>query len=357
MNDIIQQDIREVLSKEIPWRKLYGKTVLITGATGMLASYLVYTLLELNKTKRDSEKVHMILAVRNLEKAYGQLGKYAALQEVKVIPWQGKEIQLEKKVNFIIHAASIADSSLYMQYPVETLLPNVIGTYHLLEYARKNLVEGFLFFSSTSAYGRVEGKNFIEENDSGYLNPGEVRSCYGESKRMGENMCVSYAHEYHIPACCVRISHTYGPTMDLERDTRVFSQFVKNVVAGQNIVMKSNGNARRAFCYISDATAAFWVVLLKGIPGQIYNMCNNDCFVSIQELANTLVKLFPEKKLTVFFEQRDKNDSYSENKNANEVKNTNEKLKKLGWNPEVGIEEGFTRTVRSFCCSAREEQQ
>lgn len=354
MNGIIEKDIREVLDKKIPWERLSGKTVLITGATGMLASYLVYTVIVLNQRKKaDAEKTRLILAIRNLEKASRQFGEIVTLPEVRLVQWEGRELHLNERVNFIIHAASSADSSLYMPYPVETILPNVVGTYHLLEYARNNPVEGFLFFSSASAYGKIEGKQTIKEDDSGYLNPGEVRSCYGESKRMGENMCVSYAHEYHVPAYCVRISHTYGPTMNLDRDTRVFAEFVKNLVEGQDIVMKSDGAARRAFCYISDAAAAFWTVLLKGVPGQIYNMCNSECFLSIRELAHILAGLFPEKNLKVIIAYRDKNDCYSENRNANEVVNSNEKLKSLGWNPEIGIPEGFTRTVQSFLLQGR----
>lgn len=346
MNEVIREDINDILNKKIPWEKLSGKTVLITGATGMLASYMVYTVAALNQlTSADTEKTHMILAVRNIGKAHRQFGE---LPKTEIVPWEGGEIQIDRRVDFIVHAASSADSSLYMPHPVETMLPNVIGTYYLLELARKNPVEGFLFFSSASTYGKISGKQCIEEDDSGYLNPGEVRSCYGESKRMGENMCISYAHEYRVPACCVRISHTYGPTMNLEQDTRVFAEFVRNVVEGQDIVMKSEGTAKRAFCYLSDAAAAFWTVLLKGTPGQIYNMCNSECFVSIRELADTLAALFPEKGLKVIHVQRDIGDSYSENRNANDVVNSNGKLKSLGWVPCVGIREGFFRTIRSF---------
>lgn len=315
----------------------------------MLASYIVYTISALNQRKLEfAEKIKVILLVRNVRKAHDKFDAYFAEELIDIIEWDGTKIDIEKKIDYIIHAASTADSSQYLVHPVETILPNVLGTYSLLELAKKNRVNKLLFFSSASAYGKIKDKEVIEENDSGYLNPGDIRSCYGESKRMGENMCVSYAHEYGVNTCCVRISHTYGPTMNIEKDTRVFAEFVRNVLNNQNIEMKSEGTAKRAFCYISDATTAFFLLLLKGVPGEIYNMCNAECFVSIVELAHIFTTLYPEKNLSVIYKKREKTDSYSENKNANDVINSNKKLIALGWNPQVNLMNGFKRTVESF---------
>ena len=253
-----------------------------------------------------------------------------------------------EKVNYIVHAASSADSRMYLSNPVQTLLPNTVGTWRLLELAKADSAEGFLFFSSASAYGKVTGKDIITENDDGYIHPGDVRSCYGESKRMGENMCASYAHQYHVPACSVRMSHTYGPTMDLCSDSRVFAEFISNILYNENIEMKSDGMAKRAFCYLSDATTAFFLLLLTGMPGDVYNMCNSECFTSIYELAELLVSMYPDKGLQVVRKNRNADDSYAENKNANCVINSNNKLKDLGWRPRIGLREGFARTITAF---------
>ena len=349
MNRIIKEDIQQIINKELPWEQLYGKTILITGATGMLASYMVYTISVLNqKNLKLSDQIKVILLVRDIRKAYDKFSPYFEKEMLDIIEWDGTKVNIDQKIDYIIHAASTADSSQYLIHPVETILPNVLGTYSLLELAQKNHVNKFLFFSSASAYGKIKDKEVIEENDSGYLNPGDIRSCYGESKRMGENMCVSYAHEYGVNTCCVRISHTYGPTMNIEKDTRVFAEFVRNVLNNQNIEMKSEGTAKRAFCYISDATTAFFLLLLKGVSGEIYNMCNAECFVSIAELAHIFTTLYPEKNLSVIYKKREKTDSYSENKNANDVINSNKKLIALGWNPQVNLINGFKRTVESF---------
>ena len=336
MNKIIKEDIVNILAQDLPWEKLHNSSVLITGASGMLASYLVFTIGQYMRDHADCG-TRLFLAVRNTEKTKRRFGELLNLPGISLVSWDGvSELPAELTPDYIIHAASIADSSLYLTNPVETLTPNVIGTWRLLELARKHPVKGFLFFSSASAYGKVSGVDVIREEDSGFLLPQEVRSCYGESKRMGENLCASYASEYGVPACAVRISHTYGPTLNLRGDSRVFAEFVRNIVDHEDIVMKSDGSAKRAFCYISDAADAFLRILLCGTPGQVY------------KLAQKMTELFPERKLQVRRIARNAGDTYSENKNANTDVLSTEKLRTLGWNPMVSIEQGFRRTVLSF---------
>ena len=348
MNPIIQEDIQNILSKDLPWDKLQGERILITGATGMLASYLVYTVCAWMKKHPDSN-TELVLAVRNPEKTRERFENLLKIKNVSVVIWNGTDdFDYAEQITYIIHAASIADSSMFMKIPVETIEPNVIGTWKLLQLAYKHHTKGFLFFSTGSVYGKVSNCATISETDMGYLLPQDVRSCYGESKRMGENLCACFAHEYQVPAYAVRISHTYGPTMDLKNDTRVFADFVRNILKNENITMKSDGAAKRAFCYIADATEAFFRILFGGEPGQVYNMCNSDQFVSIAELAQMMVELFPERNLQVIRQVRSITDSYSENKHANTDVLSNLKLKTLGWNPEIGISEGFRRTIESF---------
>ena len=258
-------------------------------------------------------------------------------------------VAIGDKVDFIIHAASQASPKYYGKDPVGTLLANTLGTHNLLCLAKKCDSQSFLFLSSGDVYGRVSAPEVpIKEDGYGPLDPTDVRSCYGESKRLGETMCVAWHHQYGIPAKIVRLAHTYGPGMALD-DGRVFADFVANVVQHEDIVLKSRGTARRAFCYLADATVAFLTVLLLGENAQAYNVGNEECEISIAQLAEVLIGLFPERKLGVRFSPGHTQNGYIESK-ADRGSPDTSKMRKLGWHPTTTIEEGFRRTVASFEC-------
>ena len=236
-----------------------------------------------------------------------------------------------------------------MTSTVDLLKPNCIGTYNLLNLAKEKNIKGLLFLSSGEVYGALcPRKDPYTENDFGPMDPMDTRSCYGESKRMGENMCRSFYEQYDVPTKVVRIAHTYGPTLDLEGDQRVMSDFVKCIVENRNIELKTDGSAERMFCYIVDAVDALIKILIKGTPGDVYNMYNNKELLSIRELANKLVKLFPEKKLKVVFNIGNHQKSYLENPVVKSAVMSTDKLNKLGWQPRYDVEDGFKRTVLSF---------
>lgn len=347
MNNIIREDIESILQAPVPWERFRGRTVLIAGATSMLASYMVYTLAELQRRNPDYN-LHLVLGVRNREKALRMFGEIVSRPEVTLwIADMGGLFQYAGHADYIIHAAGLGSSHFFLAQPVQVALPNIVGTWQLLELARREKAKGFLFFSSGAVYGKLEGVREVCEQDDGLLLPTDVRSCYGESKRMGENLCADYASQYQVPACSVRISHTYGPTMDLS-DSRVFCEFVRNIVHNEDIAMKSDGTAVRAFCYLSDATVAFFFILLSGKGGEAYNMCNNEGLCSIHGLARMLCDLFPEKNLRVVRQERAAHDMYAEDKTATTPLVNCDKLHELGWHPSVGLAEGFERTVRSF---------
>ena len=211
---------------------------------------------------------------------------------------------------------------------------------------KNNPIESFLYFSSGEVYGKVsDAIEFVSETDYGYLDSMNVRSCYGESKRAGETICVSYMHQYGLPVKVVRPAHTYGPGMDLN-DGRVFADFVRSIVNTQNIVMNSDGSATRTFCYLSDATLAFFKILLQGKNGEAYNMTNPTCEISILELAEKLIHLFPDKNLKVV-KKKQFPTGYIVSQNVGHTMSI-EKLQQLNWKPEVDIENGFCRTILSY---------
>lgn len=344
-SDILKEDFAYIASLALPWEKLAHKTVLITGANGFIPSYIIETILYLNTKLKSSTTI--IGLARNKEKTMNRFKKYTGRTDLKVIIQDVcNPITVKEKIHFIIHAASQASPIYYHTDPVGTLKANVLGTYNLLEFARSQPIESFLYISAGEIYGSIKNNGLTSETDYGYLDITNVRSCYAESKRMGETMCVCWHHQYNVPAKIVRLYHTYGPGIQLT-DGRVFSDFTANIINNENITMKSDGQAIRSFCYIADAVAGFFTVLLKGENAQAYNLANQKATVSIKQLAQILVKLFPEKKLEVIFKKRAKEDRYVESKiMVNRPDDT--KIRTLGWKPHFSLEEGFLRTVQSF---------
>lgn len=345
INPIVKDDLDYIISASINWKQLEGKTILISGANGFLPAYLVETILYLNDNVFKT-KACVFALVRNKQKAVMRFASYTDRVDLQFIVQDVcQPIIIELHIDYIIHAASLASPKYYKDMPVDVLLPNIIGTYNLLELASSQKVSGFLLFSSGEIYGEIEEQFMpVKENYDGYLDCMQVRSCYAQSKRMAETMCVSWGQQYGVPIKVVRPFHTYGPGMPLA-DGRVFSDFVANIVKNEDIVLKSDGLSKRAFCYLADATVAFFTVLLHGEVGAAYNVGNKDCEISILELANMLVDLFPDDKLKVVSLQR--SDTYLVSKVQRSLPDT-QKLESLGWSAKYSLREGFMKTVQSF---------
>lgn len=344
-NPIIKEDLENIYNSGIDWGVFKNSTILITGANGFLPAYLVEFFLFLNKS-RPELNISVIGIARNEDKANARFKEYLMYTNFKlVIQDVCIQINISEKIDYIIHAASQASPKFYGIDPVGTLYPNVIGTINLLNFSKQKKIKSFLYFSSGEVYGKVESIS-INENDYGYLNPIDIRSCYGESKRMGENICISYLHQYDINVKIVRPFHTYGPGMSLE-DGRVFADFVKCVINKKDIRLTSDGSALRAFCYLSDATIGFIKVLISGVPGEAYNIGNPKEEISIINLAYTLIDLYPEYKLRVIAESSKKNSGYIESK-VQKILPDIKKVQKIGWEPKISLIEGFRRTIISF---------
>jgi nucleoside-diphosphate-sugar epimerase len=347
---IFLQDMNDIANLNLPYKNLQDSVILVTGANGFLPAYLIESLLFVSD--RLSLNIQILGVVRNLEKARKRFSKDISRKGLKLIQHDvNNKFSYEGRVDHVIHAASQASPVFYKTDPVGTLKANVLGTLNFIELAKEKAAS-FLFFSSGEVYGEVPSEKIpILETTFGYLNPASVRACYGESKRMAENICVSYHQQFQVATKIVRPFHTYGPGMMLD-DGRVFSDFVANILDGKNIVMKSDGSARRPFCYLSDAIAGFLTVLLKGEAGDVYNVGNPEQEVSILELAEILVELFPEKKLKVQKVVRSANDPYMVSPISRNSPNV-DKLKNLGWSAKHSIQSGFKRTVESFYVSER----
>lgn len=347
MNSVIKEDIDKIIKNFSGWERFKGKTVLISGANGFLPAYMVETLLELNNHFQ-SFNVTVIALVRNKDKANKRFSHLLNSKFLKIIVKDVcEEVVIDEKIDFIVHAASQASPKYYGIDPVGTLSANVIGTINLVKLAAKHQVESFLYFSSGEVYGEISEKDMpVSETTFGYLDPAKVRSCYGESKRMGETICVSYLHQYGVKAKIIRPFHTYGPGMQLD-DGRVFADFVSNVISKKDIILNSDGSAQRAFCYLTDATVAFFTVLLNGKDGEAYNVGNPNEEYSILQLANIVIGIKPELGLKLIINKPDTGNTYLKSPVSRNTPNI-EKLKALVWQPSVSAKEGFERTVNSF---------
>jgi nucleoside-diphosphate-sugar epimerase len=345
-NPIIAEDLERIASAELPWPQLQGKTVMVTGGGGFLASYLVKALLCAGRRHRLGLRVICVL-----RRPPQQAQRLAALLDAPDLDFVVHDIAQALPTDFpqadlLVHAASQASPKFYGVDPVGTLLANSSGTAHLLDHAVRCAAERVLFFSSGEVYGvQADPDRTIDELAYGYLDPMQVRACYGESKRLGETMCVSWGQQYGLHTNVVRPFHTYGPGIALD-DGRVFADFVADVVHSRDIVLKSDGLARRPFCYIADATLAFLTVLLKGERGEAYNVGNPEAEISMRDLAGTLAGLFPERGSKVRFDIQDQGTAYLKSPIQRQCPAIG-KIAALGWRPTTGIAEGFRRTIEA----------
>jgi len=347
MNSVVKEDIKKIIESFSGWERFRGKTILISGANGFLPAYMVETLVELNHIFTGVQ-VKVIALVRNKQKAEKRFTHLLSDKNLKIIIKDVcDEIVVDEKIDFIVHAASQASPKYYGIDPVGTLSANVLGTINLVKLAEKHKAESFLYFSSGEVYGELSEKDMpVSETTFGYLDPAKVRSCYGESKRMGETICVSYLHQYGVKAKIVRPFHTYGPGMQLD-DGRVFADFVSNVISKKDIILNSDGSAQRAFCYLTDATVAFFTVLLNGKDGEAYNVGNPNEEYSILELAKIVISIKPELNLKLIINKPADGNTYLKSPVSRNSPNI-QKLGSLGWQPKVSAKEGFERTVNSF---------
>ncbi len=343
---IIEEDLARIFESPVPWESFRDARILVSGAYGFVVAYLVEALLYANERLNLGAQVTGL--VRNREKAAKRFAAYKDRTDLNFVFQDVCEpVPADVRADFVIHGASWASPKFYGSQPVGSLLPNVIGTHRLLEFSRRTSARGFLFFSSAEIYGRVDPSMIpTPETYEGRVQPTDVRSCYAESKRMGETMCVAWHKQFGVPTTMARIFHTYGPGMALD-DGRVFADFTRDILERKNIQMMSDGAHRRTFCYLSDAAAALLLIMLKGERGAAYNMGNSDAEVSVAELAGIMVNLFPERGLRVERVGESHPDGYLRTTVDRACPDTS-RLRGLGWSPKVGVEEGFRRTVLSY---------
>lgn len=342
-NRILVEDFKEILHDASP-SYFNNKTILITGANGMLSTYLAFFFLYLVEDCKVN--LRLLLLSRDRDSLMSKFLKIVVPQGTisLIVQDVSDPLQINEKVDFIFHFAGNASPFWIKSDPVGIMKANLLGTINLLELAKKNKAK-FIYASTREIYGKVSGKTEITETTVGSLDCLSNRSCYPESKRASESLCLSYSMQYGVNFNVIRISHVYGPGMKLD-DGRIMSDMIGSVVGRKSIVLKSSGTAIRSFCYISDAVSAILKIAIFGNSAEAYNLSNETEEISVVDLASLMLQMFPDKVSSVRFESsaevRQLYCDYSR------VKLNTNKLKTLGWYPKVDLHNGLLRTVTSY---------
>lgn len=341
-NALYIEDIKYVTELQLPWEKLCGKSILISGASGLIASFLIDVIMKKNCEGLNCE----VFAIgRNIEKAQKRFAKYKDNKLFHFISHDINNPLIIKNVDtvdYILHMASNTHPVAYATEPITTITTNIIGTKNMLDFAVNHNTIRFLFASSNEVYGENKGDTeLFDEYYCGYINSNTMRAGYPESKRCGEALCQAYKVQNNLDIVIPRLTRSYGPTM-LKSDTKAISQFIKKGVIGENLVLKSAGLQYYSYSYMSDAVAGILTILLKGKNGEAYNIADGKSDIMLKDLANTIAKMCG---TNVVFETPDEleKSGYSI---ATKARLNGNKLKELGWVMKYDIEAGISRTIK-----------
>lgn len=289
-NEIYINNIKEVADLDIDWKQLKNSNFMITGATGLIGKCLVDTILYLDETKKLN--CHIIALGRNKEKAKSRFSKYFDNKNFEFIECDiNDKIEYSGKVDYILHAASSTHPLQYSNYPITTITTNVIALNNLLKFGYEKKIKRFIFASSVEIYGQNKGDvDYFDEKYLGYIDCNTLRAGYPESKRVGEALCQAYIKEKEMDIVIPRLSRTFGPTL-LDSDTKALSQFIRNGVNKENIVLKSEGNQLFSYTYVTDAVKGILYTLFYGKNGEAYNVSDPKFDITLRDLALTIAKI------------------------------------------------------------------
>ena len=334
-------DIDRVIETLPELDELRGKSVMITGAAGLVCTSVVDILFRYNDTH--DEKITILAAGRWPEEMYVRFNDMVNRDDFVFVEYDASKADniLTVHADYIIHGASNASPNMIIKEPVETMLSNFLGMKFLLDYSKEQGTKRILYISSIEVYGEKEGSEPYREGQYGYIDLLKARNSYSVSKRAAETLCASYADEYGMESVIVRPGHIYGPTAS-PYDNRVASAWSYAVARGEDIVMKSDGAQIRSYCYCLDTASAILKVLLKGENVHAYNISNPDSIISIREMAEILARsAHVDLKMELPTEE--------EKKGFNPMSNSSlvsDELQKLGWKGLFDAESGFSHTVR-----------
>lgn len=329
-NSIFEEDIKNIINY-FDMSVFDGKTILVTGATGLIGKLCVKSLLN------SGYNTQVIALVRDEEKAKNIFGESKRL--TYLVQDINQRINTTRRVDYIIHAASTTSSKDFVEKPVETIYTAINGSRNVLEFAKNKRLEGMVYLSSLEIYGVNEKEN-IKEEDYGYIDILNPRSSYSESKKMVETMCISYGTEYGVPVKIARLAQTFGAGVSIS-DNRVFAQFAKAIINKENIILHTKGETKRNYCYTTDAVRGIFTILTKGENNNAYNVANENSYCSISEMAHLLENEYTKVEYKIDEVNRGYNPTVK-------IALNTEKLNALGWEAKVNLKEMFDKLIMNF---------
>lgn len=341
-NEKYLEDIRAVGTLMLPWEKLRNKCLMLSGATGLIGSFLVDVILE--KNIKDGLNCTVYALGRNEQKAKERFSKFSGDSRLIFIPYDIKKPFVREDigtVDYVLHLASNTHPMQYSTDPIGTIATNIVGLQNMLDFAVEHHAERFAFASSNEIYGENRGDvEFFDEDYCGYINSNTVRAGYPESKRCGEALCQAYKVQAGLDVVICRFTRSYGPTM-LMSDTKAISQFIKKGIAGENIILKSAGNQHYSYQYMADSVSGLLTILLKGENGEAYNIAEEHSDIMLKDLA-AIIAGINEKEIVFEIPDVIEAAGYS---TATKARLDGHKLMRLGWAPMYDIKSGMERTI------------
>ena len=335
------EDIQKLLKTSLPWEKLHGHSIFLSGATGLLGSFLIDVLMYKNQ---EGLNCTIYAISRTPQKALERFDKWQGSNYLRF--FQGDvntQIQWHEanSIDYVLHLASNTHPLQYATDPIRTIMTNIVGLQNMLEFAVAHNAIRFAFASSNEIYG--ENRGDVEKFDEcycGYIDSNTLRAGYPESKRCGEALCQAYRAQKGLDVVIPRFTRSYGPTMRMN-DTKAISQFIRKGIAGEKIVLKSAGTQKYSYTYMADAIYGFLTVLLCGENGEAYNISDDYSDITLKDLASIVAN---HVRTDIVYEKPDGIESAGYSKATKALLDGN-KLKQLGWKPFYTIQEGIPRTI------------
>ncbi len=339
--NVLTEDFQAVAQSDLPWEVFRGRSFVVTGATGLIGSLLVRALLYCDQVHGLGIRVYAL--VRSVEKAKQIFGEKNA-PEYLVADLAKDEISGDFACDYVIHAAAVTTSKLMVSDPVGTISTAIDGTEKLLKLAVEKKAQAFVYISSMEVYGQPKTDGKTAEKDLGYIDISTVRSCYPEGKRMCECLCNAYAAQYGLNVKSARLAQTFGAGI-LPTENRVFAQFARSAVNGENIVLHTTGESEGNYVYTADAIHAILLLLVKGESGEAYNIANEQSHTTIRNMAELVAEQIAGGAIRVVLDIPQDASSLGY---APPVKMWLDasKMCALGWEPTVGLADAYRRMIR-----------